>query len=90
MHRSDLFALVVGMSVGMAGGTVGALLALGARSRDLPHVVRPRGGLDWGAPGVPLALALTADTRREPSTLSPWIVVRDNPSRRYLLHSGRR
>jgi hypothetical protein len=90
MHRSDLFALVVGMSVGMCGGALGALLALRVRSSELPHVVRPNYGLDWEAPGLPLALALTADTRRETSTLSPWIVVRDKPSRLYLLHSGRR
>jgi len=80
MHRSDLFALVVGMGVGMGGGVLGALLALRARSMELPHVVRQYGGPHWEPP-VP-----TANTSRETPTLSPWLVARDRKSRLYLIH----
>lgn len=92
MHRSDLVALVVGMSVGMSvgmgGGALGALLALRARSRELPHLVRQQGGLNGAPPGSPLAP--TVDMRRETRTPSSWIVVKDRELRPYLLHSGRR
>ena len=92
MHRSDLVALVVGMSVGvsvgMGGGALGTLLALRARSSELPHMVRQQGGLNGAPPGSPAAT--TADMRKETLTSSSWIVVKDGELRPYLVHSGRR
>ena len=63
MHRSDLFALVVGMGmgVGMCGGVLDALLALRARSMELSHVVRQYGGLYW----EPASLVTGADSHHE-------------------------